>query len=186
LLVLSYEDTDPVRATQIVNTVGEVSSELISERSARSPGSQLTAKLYEEAVVPDSPVSPHPLGNGLLTLVIGLVFCAGTVVALPAVGTRVAGTLGERPTRQGIGLAGVLRRQRRDRSIVERVKEKKLLLALGREPSGKLTAMGAALETSLTVEEAERILSELADKGHLEVGFEHGSLVYSFWQRDAR
>jgi uncharacterized protein involved in exopolysaccharide biosynthesis len=40
-IVLTYEDTDPVRAQQIVHTVGDVSSELISERSAA--GSQLTA-----------------------------------------------------------------------------------------------------------------------------------------------
>jgi capsular polysaccharide biosynthesis protein len=70
-IVLTYEDTDPVRATRIVNTVGEVSSELISERSR-----DLTAKLYEKAEVPESPASPKPLRNGLLTLVIGLMFCA--------------------------------------------------------------------------------------------------------------
>jgi hypothetical protein len=111
---------------------------------------------------------------------IGLVLCAGTLVALPAVGASVAGTLGERPTRQGVGLAGVLRRQRRDRSIVERVKEKKLLLALGRH--GKLTAVKAALETSLSVEEAERMLQAWAAKGHLQVTVESGKLLYSLWE----
>jgi capsular polysaccharide biosynthesis protein len=141
---LTYEDTDPVRAQQIVNTVGEVFSEFISGRS-----SQLTATVWEKATIPESPVSPNPLRNGLLTLVIGLVLCAGTVVALPAIRARVAGTLGERPSRQGIDQARVLGR---DRSIVERVKEKKLLLALGRR--GKLTAVVAALESELSVEEA--------------------------------
>jgi capsular polysaccharide biosynthesis protein len=181
-IVLTYEDTSPARAQEIVNMVGEVSSELISERSVVA-GSQLTANVFEKASLPESPVSPHPLRNGLLTLVIGLMLCAGTVVALSAVGARVAGTLGERPTRQGIGLAGALRRQRRDRSIVERVKEKKLLLALGRR--GKLTAVEAALESGLSVEEASRILEELAFAGHLEVTFEHGKLLYSFWGHDA-
>jgi capsular polysaccharide biosynthesis protein len=178
-IVLTYQGSDPVEATKIVNTVAEVSSEFISEDS------QLTANVYEEAMVPDSPVSPDPLRNGLLTLVIGLMLCAGTALALPAVRARVAGTLGERPTRQGVGasLAGVLRRQRRDRSIVERVKEKKLLLALGRY--GKLTAVEAALETSLSVEEANRILEELAFAGHLEVTVEHGRLLYSFWGHEA-
>jgi hypothetical protein len=170
---LSYEDTDPERAKQIVNTVGETSSEFFAERSA------FKVTVWEKAVHPTTLVSPHPLRNGLLTLVIGLVLCAGTLVALPAVGARVAGTLGERPTRQGVGLAGVLRRQRRDRSIVERVKEKKLLLALGRR--GKLTAVEAALETSLSVEEAERMLQALAAKGHLQVTVESGKLLYSFW-----
>jgi capsular polysaccharide biosynthesis protein len=68
-IVLTYQGTDPVEATQIVNTLGEVSSELISERSAA--GSKLTAKLYGKAQVPDGPVSPDPLRNGLLTLVMG-------------------------------------------------------------------------------------------------------------------
>jgi len=43
----------------------------------------------------------------------------------------------------------------------------------------------AALETSLSVEEADRMLSELAAKGHLEVTVEHGRLVYALWDRDA-
>jgi len=176
-IVLTYEDTDPVRAQRIVNTVGQVSSELISERSAA--GSNLTANVFEEAMVPECPESPQPLRNGLLTLVIGVVLCAGTVVVRPSVGARVAGTLGERPTRQGVGLARVLRRQRRDRSIVERVKEKKLLLALGRR--GKLTAVEAALESELSVEEAERMLQALALQGQLEVTVEDGKLLYSFW-----
>src|SRR5215208_1805491 len=73
-IALTYEGTDPHKATQIVNTVGEVSSELIPESGAA--GSQLTAPVYEKAVVPESPVSPKPLRSGLLTLVIGLVLCA--------------------------------------------------------------------------------------------------------------
>ena len=81
-IVLTYEGTDPVEAKQIVNTLGEVSSEFISERSARFPGSQLTARVYEEARVPESPVSPDPLRNGLLTLVIGLVLCAVYLVRM--------------------------------------------------------------------------------------------------------
>jgi capsular polysaccharide biosynthesis protein len=76
-IVLSYEDTDPERAELIVNTVGNVSSELISERS-----SKFTAAVYEKAALPESPVSPHPLRNGLLTLVIGLVLCAVYLVRM--------------------------------------------------------------------------------------------------------
>ncbi len=48
-----------------------------------------------------------------------------------------------------------------------------------------MTAAGAALETSLTVEEAERVLSGLAAKGHLRIKARDGGLFYSFWQRDA-
>jgi capsular polysaccharide biosynthesis protein len=173
-IVLTYEDADPERAKQIVNTVGKV-----AEHSFERSGT-FTAAVWAKAAVPESPVSPHPLRNGLLTLAIGLVLCAGTVVALPGVGTRIAGTLGERPSRQGIGQAELLGR---DRSIVERIKEKKLLLALGRR--GKLTAVEAALETGLSVEEADRMLQDLAAKGHLQVDIQDGRLVFSFWERGA-
>jgi len=172
-IVLTYEGSDPYKAKQIVNTVGAVSSEL-TERS-----STLTATVWEKASVPESPVSPHPLRNGLLTLVIGLVLCAGTVVVRPGVGARVAGTLGERPSRQGVGQAGILGRRHSAPSKVERIKEKELLLALGRR--GKLTAVEASLESELSVEEANRMLFDLAARGHLELTVEHGRLLYSFW-----
>jgi capsular polysaccharide biosynthesis protein len=178
---LTYTDTNPGRAEEVVNTVGQVAVERISNTSAAT--NDLKATVYERAITPDSPVSPKPLRNGLIALVVGLVLCAGTALALPAVGTRVAGTLGERPSRQGVGQAGVLGRRHRDYSIVERIKEKKLLRALGRR--GKLTAVEAAIVTSLSVEEANRILSELAHNGHLEVTVEHGKLLYSFWEHDA-
>ena len=45
----------------------------------------------------------------------------------------------------------------------------------------KLTAVEAALESSLSVEEADRMLSELAARGHLEVTVEHGGLYYAHW-----
>jgi len=178
-IVLSYEDTDPERAQLIANTVGKVTSELISERS-----STFTAKVWEKAALPESPASPHPLRNGLLTLVIGLGLASlvGTVVALPGVGARVAGTLSEWAVRP-IGEAGVLGRRHSAPGIVERIKEKELLRALGRR--GKLTAVEASLATSLSVEEANRMLFELAARGHLEVTVEHGKLLYSFWGHDA-
>ena len=68
---------------------------------------------------------------------------------------------------------------------LEAAKEQELLEALGRSPSGELTAAGAALETSLTVEEADRMLSRLAAKGHLRVRASEtgGGVFYSFWQR---
>ena len=174
---VSYRDSDPMRAHLIANTIGIVLSEKIPETSLGA--NAITATVWEKATLPETPVSPHPLRNGILTLVIGLMLCAGTVVALPGVGARVAGTLGERPSCQGIGQAGVLSRRHSDYSIVERVKEKELLQALGHR--GKLTAVGAALATSLSVEESRRILEELAFAGHLEVTVEHGKLLYSFW-----
>ena len=69
-----------MKATKIVNTVGAVSSELISERSAA--GSQLTANVYEEAMVPESPVSPDPLRNGILAAVFGVMLGIGLALLM--------------------------------------------------------------------------------------------------------
>jgi hypothetical protein len=49
---------------------------------------------------------------------------------------------------------------------------------------GKLTAVEAALESSLSIEEAEQMLSELTIKGHIQVTVEHGRLHYALWECD--
>jgi capsular polysaccharide biosynthesis protein len=170
-IVLTYEDSDPERARLIVNTVGEVSSEFSSGSNA------FRITVWEKAAMTESPVSPHPLRNGLLTLVIGLALCAGAVVVRPGVGARVASALGVWAVRS-IGQAGLPL----DPSEAERIKEQELLEALGRR--WKLTAVEAALETSLSVEEANWMLFDLAARGHLEVTVEDGKLLYSFWERD--
>jgi hypothetical protein len=64
---------------------------------------------------------------------------------------------------------------RSDASATEAAGEKELLQAIRRY--GETTA--AALETSLSEEEADRMLSVLTVRGHLEVSLEHGRLVYA-------
>ena len=54
--------------------------------------------------------------------------------------------------------------------------EQELLEAIERH--GEVTPVRAALETSLTVAEADRMLSELAQGGHLRVRVEGGKLLY--------
>jgi hypothetical protein len=54
--------------------------------------------------------------------------------------------------------------------------EQELLEAIERH--GEVTPARVALETSLTVAEADRMLSELAQGGHLEVRVEQGKLLY--------
>ena len=44
----------------------------------------------------------------------------------------------------------------------------------------EITPVRAALETDLTVAEAETMLSDLAERGHLEVRVRDGKLLYSF------
>lgn len=55
--------------------------------------------------------------------------------------------------------------------------EKQLLEVI--ERNGEITPARAALQTSLTVDEAERLLSELSQRGHLDVRVEGSKLVYS-------
>jgi capsular polysaccharide biosynthesis protein len=177
-VVLTYEDTDPHKAQQIVNTVGEVSSERISPISAGPPGSKFTATAWDKAAAPESPVSPTPLRNGLFTLVIGLALCAVFLLPRPRLlAARVAGNLVGPPVRPIREAELPI-----DPSEAKLSKEQELLQALRRR--GKLTAVEAAVETSLSVEEADRILSELAYNGHLQVIVEHGRLYYAFWERD--
>ncbi len=60
-------------------------------------------------------------------------------------------------------------------------KERELLGAL--REHGELTPARAAMETSLTVAEADKMLKELAEGGHLEVRVRGGGLFYGLWER---
>jgi capsular polysaccharide biosynthesis protein len=77
---LSYTDSDPGRATQVVNMVGQVSSERISKASATA--NNITAKVWEKAEVPGTPASPQPLRNGLLAAVFGLMLGIGLALLM--------------------------------------------------------------------------------------------------------
>ncbi len=59
----------------------------------------------------------------------------------------------------------------------EKPAEKQLLEVI--ERNGEITPARAALQTSLSVDEAERLLSELAQRGHLDVRVEGSKLVYA-------
>jgi hypothetical protein len=61
-------------------------------------------------------------------------------------------------------------------------KERELLGAL--RARGELTPAEAAIETSLSVAEADRMLKELTEGGHLEVRARGGGLVYSMWEAE--
>ena len=59
-------------------------------------------------------------------------------------------------------------------------KERELLRAL--HEHGELTPAQAAMETSLTVSEADEMLGGLAEGGHLEVRVRGGGLFYALWE----
>jgi protein tyrosine kinase modulator len=172
---LSYTDPDPQRARMVTNTVSEVLSRRVSEAGPTS--NTVTAILWERAPVLEEPASPNPLRNGLLALVSGLLIFVGLAFALPRVPAlrtiRAMDLIASTETQRVPAVS----------PATEAANEKELLAALRRRRA--LTVAGVTLETSLTVEEADRMLSALAAKGHLEVTVERGRLLYSLWDRGA-
>ncbi len=106
-------------------------------------------------------------GVALVTLVPGLwwIFTTYFWIAFPALGLLVRGVAGLSEGREKLPAANS--------------KERELLEALRRE--GELTPAQAAMETSLSVAEADRMLKELAEGGHLEVRVGGGGLFYALW-----
>jgi hypothetical protein len=82
------------------------------------------------------------------------------------------------------GLAESRTREKSDRVTAQESKERELLEALARR--GELSPALAALETSLGVAEADRMLSDLAESGHVEVRAREGRLAYALWEHDRR
>ena len=62
--------------------------------------------------------------------------------------------------------------------------ERELLEALLRE--GEITPAHAAMKTTLSVAEADAMLKELAEAGHLEVRVHGGGLFYALWEQTGR
>ena len=63
-------------------------------------------------------------------------------------------------------------------------KERELLEALAEQ--GEITPTTAAMQTSLTVDEASKMLDGLAGKGHLKLQVEDGIMAYALPDRDRR
>jgi hypothetical protein len=80
------------------------------------------------------------------------------------------------------GIAGLSEGEGRAESPAGNSKERELLGAL--REYGELSPAQAAMETSLSVTEADRMLKELAEGGHLDVRVRGGGLFYSLWERD--
>jgi hypothetical protein len=126
-----------------------------------SPRSQVTTSL---AVIIPVAIA----GVLLLTLAQGLwwlIFAFGWMI-FPAFGLLVRGIAGlsESPAEPTAANA----------------RERELLEAL--QGRGELTPAQAAMETSLTVSEADEMLKNLASKGHLDVKVRGGGLFYGLWE----
>ena len=98
-----------------------------------------------------------------------LIFFFGPV-AFPAFGLLVRGIAG---LSEGGG----------SKSLPGNDGERELLGAL--REHGELTSAQAAMETSLSVAEADAMLKGLAEGGHLDVRVRGGGLFYALWDHDA-
>jgi len=77
---VSYQGSSPEEAQKIVNAVGDVFVEKVSE--VNPTGNRIIATVWEEAAMPDSPVSPKPVRDGLLALVLGSMLGIGLAFLL--------------------------------------------------------------------------------------------------------
>jgi hypothetical protein len=114
----------------------------------------------------------------LLGVVVACVLA--TVVALRLWESGMEGLRGSGYADRDRGLRGRVSTPPADADAVvgpeEKHAERRLLEAIDRH--GQITPVRAALETPLTVAEADRMLSDLAKGGHLQVRVEGGKLLY--------
>ena len=96
-----------------------------------------------------------------------LIFVCGWMI-FPAFGLLVRGIAG---LSEGEGRAGLPAGNSKERELLEALRE-----------HGELSPAQAAMETSLSVTEADRMLKELAEGGHLDVRVRGGGLFYSLWE----
>lgn len=85
-IVVSYQDPDPEKAQRVANAVGDVFSNQVSRVSASA--NSITATVWEEAALPTVPVSPKPVRNGLLGLLLGAMLGVGLAFLLEQLDDR--------------------------------------------------------------------------------------------------
>lgn len=74
---VSYRDSDPRQAQRIANTIGEAFSKQVSELNVTA--TPITARVWQQAALPETPANPKPLLLGGLALVVGTLL--GTMLA---------------------------------------------------------------------------------------------------------
>jgi capsular polysaccharide biosynthesis protein len=77
---VTYQDTDPERAQQVANAIGDVFAEQISE--VQPTAGSVSATTWEQAELPLGPISPNPERNALLALAAGLMLGVGLALLL--------------------------------------------------------------------------------------------------------
>ena len=116
-------------------------------------------------------------GNPYLFLSLGIGFVIAAVMIVATAGTPAAG-LGFVIAAAALIGKGVSDLRSQQRAVAPPVSKERELLSAIRDNGGSITPAEAAMETSLTVREADKMLSELAGGGHLAVESRNGALFY--------
>ena len=116
--------------------------------------------------------------NPYLYLALGLGFIIATILIITTTGTAITGFPFVIAAAALLG-TGVSQLRGEKRAVPQPISQERELLSAIRDNGGSITPAEAALETSLTVREADEMLSELAGGGHLQVESQGGSLYYS-------
>jgi non-specific protein-tyrosine kinase len=77
---VTYRDPNRARAKEVANAVGTVFSDHIEVLSPNAEG--VTATVWEKAAMPVSPISPDPVRNGVVALMVGSVIGVGLAFLL--------------------------------------------------------------------------------------------------------
>lgn len=117
-------------------------------------------------------------GHSYLYLAFGIGFVVAAIMVIATAGVLAAGVGFVIPAAIFFGLAANDFQKHRHVLPQPDNKERELLSAI-RENGGSITPAEAAMETSLTVREADGMLSELAGGGHLTVESTDGALFYA-------
>jgi hypothetical protein len=116
-------------------------------------------------------------GNPYLFLSLGIGFVIATVLIIATSGAAASG-IGFAIAAAALIGKGASDLQKQRRAVEPPASKERELLSAIRGNGGSITPAEAAMETSLTVREADGMLSELAGGGHLTVESRDGALFY--------
>ena len=121
-------------------------------------------------------------GNQYLYLTFGIGFTLAAIMVIATAGVLAAGIGFVIPAAIFYGLS-LNDFQKNRQALPQPVNRERELLSAIRDNGGSITPAEAAMETSLTVREADTMLSELAGGGHLAVESRGGALFYALPKR---
>ncbi len=122
--------------------------------------------------------------NPYLYLSLCLGFIIATVLIITTIGAAITGFPFVIAAAVFLGI-GVNELRGEQRAVSQPISQERELLSAIRDNGGSITPAEAAMETSLTVREADEMLSELAGGGHLQVESHSGAIYYSLPGRRA-